>query len=153
MRTTFNNIPEIEYNFKRLCKKEAELENTKKAIKEGEETLEACKKDIVEKEKKLLAAQEKYEKAKKLEKGEIGEGFEHISEYAEAVENCRALCNSSEIALNEAKENLKMAKEALTREVCTNSRIEYIKDLEEELLLKINDLGIGPAGLDRKSVV
>ena len=40
-----------------------------------------------------------------------------------------------------------MAKEALTREVCTHSRIEYIKDLEEELLLKINDLGIGPAGL------
>ena len=40
-----------------------------------------------------------------------------------------------------------MAKEALTREVGTHSKIDYVKDLEEELLSKINDLGIGPAGL------
>ena len=40
-----------------------------------------------------------------------------------------------------------MAKEALTREVGTHSSIEYVKELEEELLCKINDLGIGPAGL------
>ena len=40
-----------------------------------------------------------------------------------------------------------MAKEALTREVGVHSRIDYVKDLEEELLNKINDLGIGPAGL------
>lgn len=40
-----------------------------------------------------------------------------------------------------------MAKEALTREVGTHSKIEYVKDMEEELLTKINNLGIGPAGL------
>ena len=40
-----------------------------------------------------------------------------------------------------------MAKEALTREVGTHSDIEYVKDLEEELLKKVNGLGIGPGGL------
>ena len=40
-----------------------------------------------------------------------------------------------------------MAKEALTREVGTHSEIEWVKDLEEEVLQKINNLGIGPGGL------
>ena len=40
-----------------------------------------------------------------------------------------------------------MAKEALTREVGKHSDIEYVKDLEEELLSRINGLGIGPGGL------
>ena len=40
-----------------------------------------------------------------------------------------------------------MAKEALTRETGTHSPIEYVKDMEEELLEKINATGIGPAGL------
>lgn len=40
-----------------------------------------------------------------------------------------------------------MAKEALTREVGSHSEIEYVKELEEGLLTKINSLGIGPGGL------
>ena len=40
-----------------------------------------------------------------------------------------------------------MAKEALTREVGSHSEIEYVKELEEELLTKINSVGIGPGGL------
>ena len=40
-----------------------------------------------------------------------------------------------------------MAKEALTREAGSHSDIPYVKDLEEEMLEKINKLGIGPAGL------
>ena len=40
-----------------------------------------------------------------------------------------------------------MAKEALTREIGTHSEIEWVKDLEEEILQKINNLGIGPGGL------
>lgn len=40
-----------------------------------------------------------------------------------------------------------MAKEALTREVGSHSDIPYVKELEEELLSKINGLGIGPGGL------
>ena len=40
-----------------------------------------------------------------------------------------------------------MAKEALTREVGSHSEIEYVKELEEELLTKINSLGIGHGGL------
>lgn len=40
-----------------------------------------------------------------------------------------------------------MAKEALTREVGSHSDIEYVRELEEELLEKINALGIGPGGL------
>ena len=40
-----------------------------------------------------------------------------------------------------------MAKEVLTREVGTHSDIPYVKEMEEELLAKINSLGIGPGGL------
>lgn len=40
-----------------------------------------------------------------------------------------------------------MAKEALTREVGTHSDIQYVKEMEKELLTKINSLGIGPGGL------
>ena len=40
-----------------------------------------------------------------------------------------------------------MAKEALTRNIGEKSNISYIEELEEEMLEKINDLGIGPGGL------
>lgn len=40
-----------------------------------------------------------------------------------------------------------MAKHALTRPVGENSDIPYVRALEEELLEKINRLGIGPGGL------
>lgn len=40
-----------------------------------------------------------------------------------------------------------MAKEALTREVGSHSTIPYVREMEEELLSKINSLGIGPGGL------
>lgn len=40
-----------------------------------------------------------------------------------------------------------MAKDALTREVGTHSDIQWVKDLEEEMLERINKLGIGPGGL------
>ena len=40
-----------------------------------------------------------------------------------------------------------MAKEALTREVGSYSDIPYVKELEEELLERINKIGIGPGGL------
>lgn len=40
-----------------------------------------------------------------------------------------------------------MAKEALTREVGVHSEISYVQELEEEMLQKINQLGIGPGGL------
>lgn len=40
-----------------------------------------------------------------------------------------------------------MAKKALTREIGTHSEIPYVKELEEELLENINNLGIGPGGL------
>ena len=40
-----------------------------------------------------------------------------------------------------------MAKEALTRDIFTHSKIPYVKELEAELLEKINALGIGPGGL------
>ena len=40
-----------------------------------------------------------------------------------------------------------MAKEALTREVGNHSNIPYVKKLEEELLERINKIGIGPGGL------
>lgn len=40
-----------------------------------------------------------------------------------------------------------MAKEALTREIGTHSDIQYVKEMEKELLEKINSLGIGPGGL------
>lgn len=40
-----------------------------------------------------------------------------------------------------------MAKEALTRETGSHSKIPAIREMEEELLQKINHLGIGPGGL------
>ena len=40
-----------------------------------------------------------------------------------------------------------MAKKALTRETGTHSDIEYVAELEKEMLEKINRLGIGPGGL------
>lgn len=40
-----------------------------------------------------------------------------------------------------------LAKKALTRNVEEKSPIAYVRDLEDELLEKINDSGIGPAGL------
>lgn len=40
-----------------------------------------------------------------------------------------------------------MAKQALTRPVDEHSSIPYVKDLEEELLRRINASGIGPGGL------
>ena len=40
-----------------------------------------------------------------------------------------------------------LAKKALTREVGTHSELQHIKALEEELLAKINGIGLGPAGL------
>ena len=40
-----------------------------------------------------------------------------------------------------------LAKQALTRPVEEHSDIPYVKDLEEEMLSKINQLGIGPGGL------
>jgi fumarate hydratase subunit alpha len=40
-----------------------------------------------------------------------------------------------------------LAKKALTRPAGTHSEISYVADLEEEMLEKINQLGIGPGGL------
>lgn len=40
-----------------------------------------------------------------------------------------------------------LAKKALTRNALSHSEIPYVEELEEELLEKINNLGIGPAGL------
>ena len=40
-----------------------------------------------------------------------------------------------------------MAKEALTREAGSHSSIPWVRELEEEMLEKINSLGIGPGGL------
>ena len=40
-----------------------------------------------------------------------------------------------------------LAKQALTRPVNEHSDIPYVKDLEEEMLTRINKLGIGPGGL------
>ena len=40
-----------------------------------------------------------------------------------------------------------LAKKALTREIGTHSELAHIKELEEELLEKINQIGLGPAGL------
>lgn len=44
-----------------------------------------------------------------------------------------------------------LAKKALTRPVDERSRIPYVKELEEELLEKINCSGIGPGGLGGKT--
>ena len=40
-----------------------------------------------------------------------------------------------------------LAKKALTREAGSRSKIPYVADLEQEMLEKINQLGIGPGGL------
>lgn len=40
-----------------------------------------------------------------------------------------------------------LAKKALTRNALEHSEIPYVRDLEEEMLEKINGLGIGPGGL------
>ena len=40
-----------------------------------------------------------------------------------------------------------LAKKALTRNVLEGSKIEYVRELEREMLEKINNLGIGPGGL------
>ena len=44
-----------------------------------------------------------------------------------------------------------MAKDSLTREVGTHSDIQWVKDLEEEMLETINKLGIGPQGFGGKT--
>lgn len=43
-----------------------------------------------------------------------------------------------------------LAKKALTRNLTTRSQIPYVRELEEELYTKINELNIGPAGLGGK---
>ena len=40
-----------------------------------------------------------------------------------------------------------LAKKALTRNINESSPVEYVADLEKEMLEKINNLGIGPGGL------
>lgn len=40
-----------------------------------------------------------------------------------------------------------LAKKALTRDTSVHNSIPYVKEMEEDLLEKINNLGIGPAGL------
>ena len=40
-----------------------------------------------------------------------------------------------------------LAKKALTRDLNSSSDIPYVKELEDEMLEKINNLGIGPGGL------
>ncbi|MCI8772140.1 MAG: fumarate hydratase [Lachnospiraceae bacterium] len=40
-----------------------------------------------------------------------------------------------------------LAKKALTRELGSHNPIPYVSELEEEMLEKINNIGIGPAGL------
>ena len=40
-----------------------------------------------------------------------------------------------------------LAKKALTRNITKRSSVEYVRELEEEMLDKINALGIGPGGL------
>ena len=44
-----------------------------------------------------------------------------------------------------------LSKKALTRNINEKSSIEYVKNLEEEMLKKINDLEIGPGGLGGKT--
>ena len=44
-----------------------------------------------------------------------------------------------------------LSKKALTRNINEKSSIEYVRNLEEEMLSKINNLGIGPGGLGGKA--
>ncbi len=46
-----------------------------------------------------------------------------------------------------------LAKKALTRNVNQHSEIPYVREMEEELLEKMNKLGIGPAGLGGRTSV
>ena len=46
-----------------------------------------------------------------------------------------------------------MAKEALTREAGSHSSIPWVRELEEEMLEKVNSLGIGPGGLGGSTTV
>lgn len=46
-----------------------------------------------------------------------------------------------------------MAKQALTRNVNEHSDIPYVKELEKEMLEKVNKLGIGPGGLGGTTTV
>lgn len=46
-----------------------------------------------------------------------------------------------------------LAKKALTKELGKGSEIPYIKELENELTIKANELGIGPAGLGGNATV
>lgn len=46
-----------------------------------------------------------------------------------------------------------MAKKALTREVGSHSEIPYVKEMEEELLDRMNKTGIGPGGLGGTTTV
>ena len=47
----------------------------------------------------------------------------------------------------------KLAKKALLRPINESSKIEYIADMEKELLERANDLGIGPQGLGGNTTV
>ncbi len=47
----------------------------------------------------------------------------------------------------------KLAKKALLRPVGSHSDIEYVRNMEEELLIKANELGIGPQGLGGNTTV
>lgn len=58
----------------------------------------------------------------------------------------RRWSSESELAVHLKKPRFS-AKQALTRPVDEHSDIPYVKDLEEEMLSKINQLGIGPGGL------
>ena len=44
-----------------------------------------------------------------------------------------------------------LAKQALTRDINDHSKIPYVRELEMEMLQKINALGIGPGGLGGKT--
>lgn len=46
-----------------------------------------------------------------------------------------------------------LAKKALTRNVNQHSEIPYVREMEEELLEKMNKLGIGPAGLGGRTSI
>jgi fumarate hydratase subunit alpha len=46
-----------------------------------------------------------------------------------------------------------LAKKALLRSINEHSNIPYVKELEEELLIKANQLGIGPQGLGGNTTV
>jgi fumarate hydratase subunit alpha len=46
-----------------------------------------------------------------------------------------------------------LAKRALLREVGSHSNIDYIRDMEEELLERANNLGIGPQGLGGNTTI